>query len=318
VVSGESAARLLGFAVLVPAAGAVAIVWLSRQLLRGDASARYSAAAGFVGGFVIGSWLLTDAEDWLPTRHWHWLPFLALAAGLIAPIGNARGVSLPERWLLILLLTVASAWFLVPTWSSLDPSREFWVTALSSVLFLLAAGLDPLPGRVGSRPVLLSLWGTSLAVTLMIGLCVSVTYAGMAAAASGSLAGLCLETVLRRRPDPRSSVPGRDRSMFSSAVVPETGSSETVRRNGLSEEELAACALLPAATIVLGGAAFVGCIEPQHPLYGLLVLPAAPLGLWLSAVRPFKSRTGRTILAVQFGAVAIPLFAAATQVFFAS
>jgi hypothetical protein len=293
-------------------------LWLGRWLLRGEASARYAATVGFVGGFVIGYGLLTDADEWYPTRHWHWLPYLGLAAGIVAPVGNARGVSVPERWLMSLLLAVAAAWFLVPTWSSLDASRVYWLLALSGVLWLPAAGLDPLPRRIGSLPVLLSLCGASLGVTVMVGLCVSVTYAGMAAAASGSLAGLCLDSILRRRQSSHSGVPGADRSTLASAVNPEEGLKETARADELSDDELAIRALLPAATIVVGGAAFVGSIEPQPPLYGLLALPAAPLGLGLSAPGPLRGRSGRTVHAVQIGAVASLLLAAAAQVYFAS
>lgn len=317
-MSGESAVGLLGLGVLVPAAGAAALVWLSRKLLRGDASSRYPAAAGFVGGFVIGYVLLADWEEWLPERHWQWLPYLALAAGIVAPVANAKGVSLAERWLVSLLLAAASAWFLVPTWSSLEPPRAFWLMALSGLLFLLAAGLDPLPQRIGSRPVLLSLSAASLVVTLMVGLCVSLTYALVAAAATASLAGVGLESLLLRRNDSNSRGPGATCSTMPGGGGSESEPMGADRQNGLSEDELAVRALLPVAAIVVGGAAFVGCIEPQRPLYGLLVLPAAPLGLWLSAAGPVKSRSGRSVLATQAAAVGLPLLAGAVQVFFAS
>ena len=86
----------------------------------------------------------------------------------------------------------------------------------------------------------------------------------------------------------------------------------------MSDDELAVRALLPAATIIVGGSAFVGCIEPQPPLYGLLALPAAALGLWVSAVVPLKRRSNRTVHTVQIGVVGSLLVAAAAQVYFAS
>ena len=83
-----------------------------------------------------------------PSRHWHWLPYLALASTLIGPIGLAGGVTVVERWLLHLLLAVVSAWFLVPTWASLQPLRGAYVILLTAVVFLLSTLLDPLPARL--------------------------------------------------------------------------------------------------------------------------------------------------------------------------
>ncbi len=95
-MNDDSVAAVLGYGVLVPAVVSGGLVWLARRSLDEETLLRYGAALAFVGGFVAGYLLLPDWAALAPERHWHWLPYLAVAAGLLGPVSFARGVSLPE------------------------------------------------------------------------------------------------------------------------------------------------------------------------------------------------------------------------------
>ena len=68
--------------------------------------------------------------------------------------------------------------------------------------------------------------------------------------------------------------------------------------------------LIPAFTIVVGGLAVVGCVEPERPLVGLLLVPAAPLVLWACARGPLARARGVAAGAGQAAVVLVPLVAA--------
>jgi hypothetical protein len=66
---------------------------------------------------------------------------------------------------------------------------------------------------------------------------------------------------------------------------------------------------MPVFAVLVGGSAFVGYIEPQPPLYGLLVLPAAPLALALVAWLPWVRSGGIRALAIEATATVLVLVA---------
>lgn len=273
-MTADALTEALGYGVLIPAVVSVGIVWLTQRLLPEDAATRFPTAAGFAGGFFVGYLLLPEWAELFPTRHWHWLPYLGLAAGLTGPIGLAKGVSLPERWLLTLMLAIVAAALLVPIWSRLQPTRAAWLSVVTAWLFLLAALSDPLPPRIGGRRLTFMLWLVSVVVAVTIALSVSVTYGRVAVVAAGSLAGVCAGAWW--------------------------GSDDSETR-----------ALIPAFTVIVGGIAFVGFIEPDPPLFGLLALPVAPLSLWVCRIGPLKRLSGVKAATVQFAAVLVPLGIAA-------
>jgi hypothetical protein len=78
-----------------------------------------------------------------------------------------------------------------------------------------------------------------------------------------------------------------------------------------NEETTVVRGLIPAFMIVVGGIVFVGCVEPQRPQYGLLLLPAAISGLWLCESPPLRRFSGSKRSVVQIASVAIPLSLAA-------
>lgn len=276
-MSADAVTEILGLGVLAPAAIALGSCWLSSKVLPEAAASRLSVVLGFVAGFVIGYVLLPEWAEVRPSRHWHWLPWIAIAAG----VTGALGVRAPSyvKWFLIVATSVAAAWFLVPTWSSLSPPRPVWLIALSAGLLVLINLTEPLPPRIGGKLFLGLLSITAAGVALTIAACISLTYARIAGLAACALAGVSAAAWLRR-----------------------------------SDNDIAVRAAVPAIQVVVGGIAFVACIEPDPPQYGLLLLPAAPLGLWVAELRSLRQLAGRKRMAVQLASVAIPLlFAAAVS-----
>jgi hypothetical protein len=265
--------EMIGAGVFAPAAIGLAVYLLLSRLLP-DRASRLLVVVALLAGFLTGYLLLHEWTVLKPARHWHWLPWMGVVAGFTGSLGLRAAA--PIRWMLMLATSVAAAWFLVPTWADLDPPRVVWLIAVSAGLWLLIALTDPLPPRIGGRLVLGLLGLTAATVAVMIAACVSVSYAqvaGLAACALGGVwGGICLR--------------GRD-------------------------DELAVRAAIPAAVILVGGIAFVACIETEPPQYGLLLLPAALLGLWICRLPALSRLTGRKATLLRIASVVILLLAAA-------
>jgi hypothetical protein len=278
-MNARSATEVLGYGIVLPAGIALAVVLLVRRTTPAGLARHSAAALGFAAGFFAGYALLPSWAELVPSRHWHWLPYLTAAATLIGPIGLTEGgVSRAMRGLLQLAIAGAAAWLLVPTWATLTPPRLVSVALLASYLVLLMVLLDHLPlGTVGRRfPVLLC--AAACVTAALIAYAVSVTYGRVAGLAAAALAGICVAAWLR----------------FDAAELR---------------------GLIPAFAVAVGGAAYVACIDPQPPQLGLLLAPAAPLGLWVCAFGPLARLRGPSAAAVQTSAVAVPLIAAIIAVY---
>jgi hypothetical protein len=257
-------AAILG--AVVPAATAVGVYVLVARLLTAETAQRYAAALAFGIAFAVGYGLLSARADLIPKRHWHWIPYLALGAAVLGPIGAARGLGAAERWLLSLLAALGAAALLVPHWASLKPPRTTWVPVLTAYLGLLAALLEPLAGRVPARTLLAAMALAAACVAALIAGFVSLTYARPALSAVAALAGCWVAC------------------WFGLRFLPARG-------------------LGLAYAVVVGGWAFVGCIDPPRPLAGLLVAPAAPLALWACVRGPIARASGLPATAARIAAV---------------
>jgi MFS family permease len=273
-MSADAVTEILGLGVLAPAAIALVTCWLSVSVLPAAVSSRVSVALGFLAGFVAGYILLPEWAELRPSRHWHWLPWISLAAGVTGVLGFCAPRTI--KWVLVVATTIVAAWFLVPTWASLSPPRPIWLTGLSAGLLLLIGLSEPLPTRIGGRLALGLLGITAAAVALTIAACISLTYARIAGLAACALAGVWAAVWLRR-----------------------------------TDSDLAVRAAVPAIQVAVGGVAFVACIEPDPPQYCLLLLPAATLGVWLGEQRSLRKLAGRKRMAVQLASVLAVLLVAA-------
>jgi hypothetical protein len=241
-----------------------------RRGLPAEAAARYSSAAALAAAFFVGYALLPDWASLRPERHWHWLPYLCLAAMVAGPVAIAPGVMIWERWLLFVLISIAAAWLLVPSWSGLQPPRPAWIAILAGGMWSLAAALDALPERLRGPWFLLYLMLTAMAVAIGLAAGISLKYGQIAGIAAAALGGL----LLARQPP------------------------------------LATRGLILCFMVLVGSIAFVGCIEPQQPRFALILMPLAPLALWLFAFGPLAKLPGKTAGVTQTFAVLVPLIGA--------
>jgi len=264
----NTAIEIVGYGGLVPGVIAIAVYRLALWLPAG-AGPRFSAALAFASAFFVGYVLMPDWAELAPTRHWHWLPYLAGMAAILGAVGLADGVSIVDRWLLQGLLAIVGGWLLVPDWASLQPSRAVYVPLLSVYFVVLCAALDGLPERLPGRlfPVLLGV--VSVASTISIAFFVSVKLGQVAGIATAGLLGCGVANLTRP-----TSVASRG--------------------------------VIPGYVVIVGGLAFVAGIEPEPPLLALLLIPAAPLALWSCAWGPLSRTRGYAGAASQFAAVLLP------------
>ncbi len=231
---------------------------------------RYAAAAAVAAAFFVGYAMLPSWAELAPTRHWQWLPYLGVMAMILGPIGLADGVSKVERFMLHLLLAITAAWLLVPTWTSLQPPRSTYVPLVSGYLFLLTVLLEPLPGRISGKLFCILLSLAALATALTIAAFISLRYGRVSAVAGTAVVGCCVATFFQK-------------------------------------DQLTMRGVMPIYAVLIGGLAFVGFVEPETPLFGVLVMPAAPLTLWVVGWLPFLKSKERTLIAVQTTAVLVTL-----------
>jgi hypothetical protein len=262
--------QYVGAGLLAPAAIAATMPLLARRVLPEDTATRYAMPLGFAAAYCAAFALLVDRDALIPQRHWHWTLYLAPIAAAIGAIAVATGLQRVDRWLLFALVAFISAWLLVPTWPGLWPARPMAVPLLAGYLFLLGAALEPLAQRLSSGQLLAAFVPAAGCVAVLMAASVSVTLAQPAGAAAAALAG-CWGTAY------------------------------------LWPDVLRGRALCLAYAVIIGGWAFIGCIEPQQPLVGLLLAPLAPLALWCCTVGPLARLRGLTAAGVQIVSVMLPL-----------
>lgn len=265
--------RALVTGIGAPGAAAAMALWIVRRALPAGAAVRYAGGIAFVAGFCAGYALLREGPPWIPERHWHWLPWLAIGTAMLGAVSLAAGVARLERWLLVLMSAVVAAWLLVPKWAGLDPPRLKMIPLLCGYLLLLVAALDDLPERIPGRTFAASLAVAAASVAAVIAYETSITQAQVAGMAAGALAGIALA--------------------FG-------------RRAGALELR----GMIPAYVVVVGGMAYVGAIGPREPIYALLSVPAAPLALWLSAGGSLGRLQGHRAVLARGALVALALIAA--------
>jgi hypothetical protein len=256
---------------IVPVVVVLALVWVARRFLSLRAFEQTALAVACAAAFVSGWVLLPD--DWTPlkpARPWHWLPYLGLLAAALSAVGYAKNPWVLRRLATNLLVAVAAAWLLAPNWPDLAPPRYVYILLLGGYLFALTTLLDALPDRLLRRPFPFLLFAAASATAVVIADPVSLTYGQIAGVAAASLFGCGAATWL-----------------------------------GISAGALRG--LIPVYTVLVGGIAFTGSIEPEPPLFLILLAPEAPLALWLCAYGPLARQSGIRAVVVQSAVVLLPL-----------
>ena len=265
------AIEILGYGGAIPAVVALATSFLCRKCLPAAIRDEYAAAIGLAAGFFVGYAFLPSWAELQPKRHWQWLPYLAAGVALVGPIGAAKSSRRHNRIAVAIIVSLAVSWFLVPTWQRLDPIRYYWMAGLAAYLFLLITGLDSLAVKLpASRffPGALTFVSATIAATTAYA--VSAKYGQVTGVATAAVLGCWL------------AVPMFDSVRYARGLSPSFG-------------------------ILVGGLAFVGCIEPNPPLLALLLLPATPLGLWSFSAGPLSRLRGMSALAAHAAAIVLPV-----------
>jgi hypothetical protein len=249
------AIELLVIGLVVPAAIAGLLTWILPRIISGQWATNYAATAAVVIAFVISYALLPEWAALKPERHWQWLPLLAIAAHIVGSAGMQSGQSMWLRAALLAVLAAGAAYLLVPTWPDLQPPRFASILLVAIYLASLMRMLDWLSPSLSATWLLavLTLTAAILAVILAIDV---VRFGQLAGIGAAALAGCWIAVVF-------------------------TAKTKSFDRPGLS----------PVFAVLVGGMAYVGCIEPAQPAWWLLLLPALvlPLGLAAAKLRPYRA-----------------------------
>ncbi|MBX3442864.1 MAG: hypothetical protein KF774_10690 [Planctomyces sp.] len=252
---------------------AVVVVLACRRLC-GERGLRFAGPCAVAGAFVLADALTSGMQHWLPTRNWQWTLHVAVLAAVLGPIAAAPGLTRSERWLLYATGAVIAACLLVPRWAKPEQAA-WWIPLAAGGIFLLAALQEPLSGRV-SGVALTGAWAISaLCLAGLIAVEFSLSWAQVA-----GLVGLAL-----------------------------TGAAFGL---GFAPAESATRALVATQALVVGGWAFISCVEPSRPAYVLLAPPALPLLLWLLGLGPLGrlGARGQTIVGLLLVGLAAAGYAA--------
>jgi hypothetical protein len=263
---------------VLPAVTALVAYFTLAFTLPREIGARYAAGGAFALGVFASFATLPSTRSVIPSQYWEWIPYFGLLAALVAGLAGAHGVSRGERIVTTLLTCILGAWFFVPTWPDLEPSRSAYVATVATGMFLLAVLLEPLPARLPGR--LFPWWLMCAAGTgsLIMMVELSETFGRLSGLPAAALAGCGVAMLVTK-----SAVAGRSLA-------------------------------LPYA-VVVGGYAFAGSIYPSPPLWLLLIVPVVPLMLWVSVVGPIARLAGKKALAAQAACVLVPLIVLMAIVF---
>lgn len=129
---------LLG--ILVPAAASFGLAAGASGLTRPRPLPRPVAPLAVVCGFLLGYWLL-ELGPLRPKLDRDWVPYSAVFALIPAALPGRSRVARLVRLAVLAIVIFASAWLLVPTWPTLDPSRTVYLWSWSTYTLALAGGL---------------------------------------------------------------------------------------------------------------------------------------------------------------------------------
>ena len=234
---------------------AVALLALATRLRpsSGETDAATSEQPNRLGSFAlslavgiacfIGVNLLRDTFS-RPEKYWETLGLISVVAGLCGPLLSIASL----RWRLIAwpLLSAAAAWFLVPTWETLQPGRAIYIPLLAAYLSCVGMLYGFGARSASPKELLFALSTTTFAVAAATAAIASLKYGELALIVSANLA-----------------------AVFSLSLF--------VR---LECWELSG--MIPCAATLICGVAFVGYIYPQPPIFELMLLPFAPVGLFVA------------------------------------
>jgi hypothetical protein len=215
-----------------------------------------AAALGFAAGYSL---LPRDFAVWQPesSRPWTWLPYGAAVAALIA-VGFQCIPAPRVRMLADVPLAIVAAFCLTPTWEVAGMKPVFMSCVLLGYLLLVGAGFTLLAGKLPPRVVVGAMALAGLLLAIAAGVMVSTRFAQLAAISGAGLGGACAAGCFRGKAD-----------------------------------EMSAVGVVPVYVILVGGVAWIACVEPDPPQWALLLVPLLPFAfgpIAMVASRTLKAR----------------------------
>ncbi len=228
-----------------------------------------------VTGFESGYWSLS-LGPLAPTAHWHWLPFLMLVPVVLAAV-SGEGKNLAQNLCLYVPAVIGAAWFLVPDWKTLEPSRMAHMVTWSIAVLTLAMCLQPMYERISIgvlNTTLTLIMATASVIVLLSG---NLRFAQIAIAGVGSMVGITLAAMRSNR------IGGNGGFAFGYLLL-------------------------------LCGTLLIGQVNSfsNVPLISYVMVAIAPLGLWLTEFGPVSKWTGAKRKLAQLGMPLVICLAAVT------
>ena len=254
---------------LLPVVVSIVVAWVLLRVLPRNVAQRFAGAVGCAVGFIAG-YALLEPRHLRPSTYWQWLPWLGIVTAIAGPVGLVSRIPAVGRWTLWLVISVVSAWLLVPTWADLNLSRGVYVTLFAASLFLLTMLLDELALRTSGTMLALSLCISALCGAVLLAVFVSVRFGLLTVAAAAALSG-CWVTTFRN--SARDLVRGV--TLFYSVVV--------------------------------GGLMLTGQVAAVLPTACFALMLAAPSMLWVCEFPPLSRSQGKHAVMIQLVAIGLPL-----------
>lgn len=217
--------------------------------------------------FVSTSWLLGKVAlpDPATAKFWHWLaPMGVVVAFVASPLTKLKSVWRYAAWLLIGLV---AAYFLVPTWGSLVPTRNVYIPLLGLTITCLIASYELVNDVTTPREQITMLFVTGAGIAVSCAAVVSLKFGLLAAYVSLALTGALVASYFVKL------------------------KSMTVQGG------------IPTATVLIASTAFFGFVYPENPIPELAMLPWAPCAAF-AWNRGWKTRLS-VVIATVVGLVAV-------------
>ncbi len=189
---------------------------------------------------------------------------------IAGPSGMALRVHPVGSWVPWLVVSIMSAWLLVPTWADLNPPRYVYLTLFAAGVFLLTVLLDRLARGISKTVFSLSLCISASCGAVLLAAFLSVRFGLLTVAAAAALSG-CWVISFR---DSRCDLI-RGMTLFYSVVV--------------------------------GGLMLAGQVAAVLPSICFALILAAPLMLWLCEFQPLASAQGQRAVMIRLMAISLPL-----------
>jgi hypothetical protein len=269
-LNSATAIKLAWHGAVIPAVAALVVFFAIGWLCPKDAVNRYRATIAFAAGVFLGFILLPSTTTLVPSQIWEWIPYLGLLAAFITGLTRASGTLRGERWVAIYVVSLVAALLIVPTWPELSPPRPIQVAVMAAGMAALTAVLFPLSRRLPGATFPWWLMVAAATTSLLIMLEQSETFGWPAALPAGALAGCIAAALVTKGP---------------------------VDWGGLA---------FPYAVVAVGYA-YLGSVYPIPPLWMLLIVPIAPITLWICTVGRWAQVHGIRAFILQAVCVLTPI-----------